>query len=403
MKLLQINTIVNSGSTGRIAEDIGIASMAAGHKSYIAAGYTVQPSKSEVISIGSTFDRKCHGAKSFLLDRHGFGSAGSTKSLINTIRKINPDIVHLHNIHGYYLHIGILFDYLKEVQKPVVWTLHDCWSFTGHCSHFENVGCIKWQTQCNHCPKIKAYPASLGIDNSEKNFLEKKKLFNGLENLNIVTPSVWLAHLVANSFLKDYPVHVINNGIDITIFKSGKSDSIKNRLGLQGKQIVLGVANVWQSTKGFGDIILLSKILSEKQVIVLVGLTGEQIKALPRNIIGIPKTQNQQELVELYTMAGVFINPTYSDNFPTTNLEALACGCPVITYNTGGSPEAINEITGFVIEKSDIKMLGEKVQLVLSKSKNFYAEPCRQRAVKYFNKVDRYAEYLKLYQSLLKQ
>jgi len=401
LKLLQINTVVNAGSTGRIAENIGIALLAAGHKSYIAAGHTNQSSKSEVISIGNKLDRTFHGAKSFLLDRHGFGSACSTKTLINKIRKINPDIIHLHNIHGYYLHIGILFDYLKLAKKPIVWTLHDCWSFTGHCSHFENVGCIKWKTQCNHCPKIKAYPASLGIDNSEKNFLEKKKLFSELENLNVVAPSLWLANLVAYSFLKNYPVHVINNGIDTSVFKNGNSESIRNRTGLQDQQIVLGVANVWQSSKGLDDIVMLSKVLGENVTIVLVGLTDEQIKTLPGNIIGIPKTKNQQELVELYTMAAVFINPTYSDNFPTTNLEALACGTPVITYNTGGSPEAIDAQTGFVVNKGDIKMLSEKVQYIISMGKSFYSEACRKRAIHYFNKDDRYADYLDLYQRLL--
>jgi glycosyltransferase involved in cell wall biosynthesis len=402
MKILQINTTVNSGSTGRIAEDIGRAAIILGSQSYIAAAYTQRPSESNIIKIGSDFDRKLHGVKSRLFDRHGFGSAQSTKELVSRIREISPDIIHLHNIHGYYLHIRILFDFLKEVQLPVVWTFHDCWPFTGHCSHFENIGCEKWKTLCHNCPKKGAYPASWGIDNSKNNFTDKKKIFNELENLHIVAPSNWLASMVQSSFLKNYPTHVIHNGIDIGIFKPNKSELIKARLGFNGKQVILGVANVWQASKGLGDIILLSKLLSKNQIIVLVGATKHQIARLPPNIIGISRTENISTLVDIYSNSDVFINPTYSDNFPTTNIEALACGTPVITYNTGGSPEAIDQQTGFVVEKGDIKMLNEKIQFILREGKNHYFANCRQRAEQLFNKNDRNGDYLKLYESLLK-
>jgi glycosyltransferase involved in cell wall biosynthesis len=208
--------------------------------------------------------------------------------------------------------------------------------------------------------------------------------------------------MVQSSFLKNYPTHVIHNGIDIGIFKPNKSELIKARLGFNGKQVILGVANVWQASKGLGDIILLSKLLSKNQIIVLVGATKHQIARLPPNIIGISRTENISTLVDIYSNSDVFINPTYSDNFPTTNIEALACGTPVITYNTGGSPEAIDQQTGFVVEKGDIKMLNEKIQFILREGKNHYFANCRQRAEQLFNKNDRNGDYLKLYESLLK-
>jgi glycosyltransferase involved in cell wall biosynthesis len=402
LKLLQINTTLNSGSTGRISEDIGKAAIASGNQSYIAAAYTNRPSESSVIKIGGDFDRKLHGVKSRLFDRHGFGSAQSTKELVSSIRVIKPDIIHLHNIHGYYLHIGILFSFLKEVEMPVVWTFHDCWPFTGHCSYFDAVNCHKWQTQCNHCPNIKGYPSSIGLDQSSRNFDDKQQIFNGLKSLQIVTPSQWLAMHVRQSFLSAYPVRVIHNGVDLNVFAATQlSWTIRAKYNLSSNRIVLGVASTWDKRKGLNDFIQLSGLLTKDIQIVLVGLNKEQLTDLPDKIKGIARTENMQDLAALYTAADVFINPTYVDNFPTTNIEALACGTPVITYNTGGSAESIDIETGFIVAKGDIRMLHEKIQLILIKGKEHYSTICRKRAVKYFNKDDRYADYLDLYQQLL--
>jgi len=404
VKLLQINTTLNSGSTGRISEDIGKAVLASGNQSYIAAAYTNRPSDSTIIKVGNDFDRKLHGIKSLLLDRHGFGSAQSTKELVGRISEVNPDIIHLHNIHGYYLHIGILFEFLKEAQIPVVWTFHDCWPFTGHCSYFDAVNCSKWQTQCNQCPNIKGYPSSHGLDQSSRNFDDKQRIFNGLKSLQIVTPSQWLAMHVRQSFLSNYPVRVIHNGVDLKVFAATQlSWTVRAKYNLTSNRIILGVASTWDKRKGLDDFIQLSGLIAKEIQIVLVGLNKEQLTNLPVNIKGIARTENMQDLAALYTAADVFINPTYVDNFPTTNIEALACGTPVITYDTGGSPEAIDEATGFVIKKGNVQSLADAVNTVLENGKNHYRSNCRKRAEHLFNKNDRYGDYLKLYESLLTQ
>jgi putative colanic acid biosynthesis glycosyltransferase len=401
MKLFQINTSLNSGSTGRIAEDIGSFMIVNGHQSFIAAGYTNRPSTSEVIKIGGDWNRRLHGLKTRLFDRHGFGSGTATRQLIECIEVIDPDIIHLHNIHGYYLNVEVLFSFLKNAGKPIVWTLHDCWPFTGHCSHFESVNCDKWQTECRTCPNKKGYPASWLLDNSRANFKDKMRIFNGVKNLHFVTPSHWLAEQLKKSFLKNYMVSVIYNGIDLGTFKPGKTDEIKSKYGLTRKIIILGVANTWKKRKAFNDFIKLSKLLPDNQQIVLVGLSGDKLLGLPDNITGTPHTENIAELAAMYSAASVFVNPTYVDNFPTTNIESLACGTPVITYNTGGSPEAADVNTGLVVEKGDIEKLAEGIKQFITKGKEHYHPLCRKRAENCFDKSAQFEMYAALYQKIL--
>lgn len=404
MKVLQINTSLNSASHGRIAEDIGKILLVNGHESVIAAAHTGRESASGVITVGTALDRKLHGLTTRIFDRHGFGSAGATKELVNNIGDIKPDLVHLQNIHGYYLNIAVLFEYIKKTAVPVVWTFHDCWPFTGHCSYFERYSCIKWQTECYQCPNKKGYPTSYGLDQSKRNFHDKKRIFNGVQHFQIVTPSKWLANHVKHSFLQNYPVQVIHNGIDINSFKPQNGDAeIKKKWNLTGKKIILGVASIWDKRKGLDDFIQLSKRIKPDEQVVLVGLEQKIINGLPANITGIARTESIAELAELYAAAEVFVNPTYVDNFPTTNIEALACGTPVITYNTGGSPEAIDEHTGFVFEKGDIAGLAAAIQKVITKGKAHYQPLCRERAEKYFNKDDRYVDYLRLYDEIVKK
>ena len=404
MKILQINTSINTGSTGRIAEDIGKVLLKDGHQSYIAAGYTDRPSTSKVIRIGNHWDKKFHGLKTRLFDRHGFGSKRATLQLVKEITRIKPDLIHLHNVHGYFLHIGVLFAYFKEVQLPVVWTFHDCWPFTGHCSYFDAVNCVKWQTVCNHCPNTNAYPTSWYIDKSTQNFKDKKQIFNGIELLHIITPSKWLADHVEKSFLSSYPVYVINNGIDLTVFRPQESSVlIREKYNLNTKFILLGVASLWDKRKGLNDFIQLSKFLDKDSQLVLVGLNKEQTIGLPTNIIAIERTENIVDLTALYFAADIFINPTYVDNFPTTNIESLACGTPVITYQTGGSPEAVDDFTGIVVAKGDIDGLNDAIKKILTNGKASYSAACRERAEKHFNKNDRYMEYLNLYRVMLEK
>lgn len=402
MKILQINTTLNSGSHGRIAEEIGLSVIEAGYESYIAAAFVGRPSRSRVIKIGNAFDRYMHGLKTRLFDRHGFGSKASTNGLINKIREINPDIIHLHNIHGYYLHIGVLFNFLKAANKPVVWTFHDCWPFTGHCSYFDRYNCYKWETECYNCPNKKGYPSSWLIDNSRRNYRQKKMLFTGLAKMVLVAPCRWMENHLKNSFLNEYEIRIIYNGVDISIFKPENDSRVKKKYNIK-KKYILGVASKWTARKGLEDFKELRKILPSEYEIVLVGLTASHIKQLPTGIKGITRTENTESLSSLCSGAQAFVNPTYVDNFPTTNIESLACGTPVITYNTGGSPEAVDEKSGFVVEKGDISGLKKAIDKIITRGKEYYSMNCRERAEKLFDSKIMGRNYLELYEELLKE
>lgn len=401
-KLLQINSVVNSGSTGRIAEEIAHTAIASGWESYIAFGRNERYSESNLIRIGNDLGIKMHGLQTRLFDRHGLGSVKSTKLFIQQVDKIKPDIIHLHNIHGYYINIEILFNYLSKVDVPVVWTLHDCWSITGHCTHFSYVGCEKWRTKCYSCPQKNEYPASLFIDRSEKNYILKNELFNSLSNLTLVPVSQWLSDILKDSFLQKYPSSVINNGINTSVFKPTGNNEFRERYGLQNKFILLGVAGIWSQRKGLEDFIELSKTLGADYQIILVGLTRKQKDQLPVEILGIERTESVEELAELYASSDVYINTTYEDTFPTTNLESLACGTPVITYNTGGSPESIDESTGIVVEQGNISKLVEAIRVIKDNGKQYYSDACVNRVDRLYKKEDRYKEYIDLYESLIK-
>lgn len=294
------------------------------------------------VRIGSDLSVKADALTARILDNAGFNSKAATKKFLEWVRKYDPDVIHLHNIHGYYVNLPLLFDYLSKANKKVIWTLHDCWTFTGHCAYFTYAKCEKWRKGCHECPQKKDYPSSILCDRSEQNWKRKRKMFTSVKNMTIVTPSKWLSGLVKQSFLRKYSVVVINNGIDTTVFKPTPSD-FRKKHELEGKKIILGVASVWDRRKGLKDFVKLSEIINENYAIVLVGLSEEQIKQMPKNIVCISRTNSQKELAEIYTAADVLFNPTYEDNYPTVNLEAQACGTPVVTYNTGGSPESVPE------------------------------------------------------------
>jgi glycosyltransferase involved in cell wall biosynthesis len=399
MRVLQINSVCGVGSTGRIVTDIHQILLEQGHESYIAFGRDEPKNCETSIRIGTKLDNYTHVALTRLFDRHGFGSVAATKDFIRKVDALDPDIIHMHNIHGYYINIEVLFNYLKRSNKPVVWTLHDCWPFTGHCSYFDYVGCDKWKTECHNCPQKKEYPASKLIDSSEENFRRKKELFAGLQNMTIVAPSNWLAGLVKESYLNKYSVQVINNGIDLKVFQPIEGN-FREKFNLEKIFIILGAASVWERRKGLEFFIELSKSLKSDEVIVMVGLTDRQIKKLPSNIIGIKKTNSTRELAEIYSAADVFLNPTLEDNFPTTNLEALACGTPIITFNTGGSAESIDKTCGLVIEKGNTKILQKGIDQILNN--NFESSQCIRRS-KLFDKYERVGDYMELYSESITQ
>lgn len=368
MKVIQINSVCGIGSTGRIVTDIHNQLLNMNIESYVAYGRGTALQCNNAIRIGRDLDNYVHVLKTRVFDLHGFGSYIATKKFISQINEINPDIIHLHNIHGYYINIALLFKYLRFSGKKIFWTLHDCWSFTGHCAYFDFVNCDKWKILCQQCPQSGEYPVSNLIDNSRSNYLLKKEIFTNIPNLTLITPSYWLADLVKQSYLGGYPVEVIPNGIDLNVFRHRESD-FRIKYNLLDKFIILGVASPWSSRKGSADFFELSKLLPSNYHIVMVGVSCNQIKSLPKNITGISRTDNAIELAKIYSASNVFFNPTYEDNYPTVNLEALACNLPVITYNTGGSPEIIDENCGYVVAHKDFKDVISKINLIRSNSK----------------------------------
>lgn len=396
-RLLQVNVCLNY-STGKIAQAIGEKALAHNWSSWIA--YSMResnvPCESKVIPLGPWWSPYLHYIESKIFDREGLSSRIATRRLISYIKKIQPDVVQLHNIHDHWLNYKILFSYLNTTQIKVVWTFHDCWAFTGHCFHFVIKNCEKWKTGCYECPLCREYPKSI-LDRSAKNFQQKKELFSKCKNLTIVPCSDWMRDFVKESFLKEKNIYVIKNGINIDIFKPSiikyKKDSVYR---------IIAVSNVWNKEKGIEDIYQLRDFLPEDYHITIVGLTSEQAKSLPKGIIGVQRTQNVQELVELYSNSDVLINPTYADTFPTINLEALACGTPVITYRTGGAPEAIDVNTGAVVDQGDLEALCAKIKEF--KHLNFkinHTQDCRQRAVEMFNQDKCFDTYIELYQNIL--
>ena len=401
MKLLQINSVANSGSTGKIAEGIGLIAQKSGFESVIAYGRYANRSQSKLIQIGRKWEYLEHGIESRIFDNHGLASRHATKKFIRQIQSYNPDIIHLHNIHGYYINFLELFNYFKETNIPVVWTLHDCWPITGHCVHFDFCGCTRWKTCCCDCPQKKTYPKSLFFDSSARNFMLKRDLFSQINNLFLIPVSNWLNAILNDSFLCDKYRSVIYNGIDTNVFSPTSGNPRKKFNFSDADLLLLGVASVWSERKGLKDFIELSKFLSPETKLILVGLSNSQIAKLPDNIIGIERTESAQELAELYSASDIFLNLTYEDNYPTTNLEAISCGTPCLTYQTGGSPESITPQTGFVVKQGDIRGVLDRLQEFKSKKKEFYTSHCREYALEHFCQDLCFQKYIDLYNMIL--
>lgn len=419
-KLLQINITSNWGSTGKIAEAINLAAQRKGWECSTAYGRWANPSKFPTYKVGNKWDMYVHYFENRIFDREGLSSRRATKALIRHIEELKPDVISLHNIHDHYLNYQLLFRYLNETDIKVVWTFHDCWAFTGHCFHFVTKDCMRWKTGCHDCPLHHLYPNTV-IDRSAKNYALKKELFSANKNLTIVACSDWLGDFVKESFLGDKRIEVIHNGVDLQLFRPyGVLDGFKEFQ--DGRFKIIAVSSVWYPNKGELDIYKLRTMLPDDEYeIMMVGLSTEQAKNLPKGIRGIQRTQNVQELAQLYSEADVLINPTYEDNFPTVNIEALACGTPVITYRTGGSPEAVRDEvsdgfkefqevsrgsggterynTGMVIEQGNVVALANAVMQM--KDKPLSSADCRKRAEELFDKDKCFEKYVELYENFL--
>lgn len=404
MRIVQINGGAK-GSTGKIMMGIAEVARAQGHEVMCASPITTTNRDAGedcgYYRIGTFNSRRVNVALARITGFNGCFAWLGTYKLLKKIDEFKPDIIHLHNLHDSYINLSMLFSYIKKHNVPTVWTLHDCWAFTGQCPHFTIVKCDKWKAGCHNCPQYKEYPASL-YDNTKKMWQLKKKWFTGVKNMTIVTPSEWLAGLARESYLKQYPIEVINNGIDLNVFKPTHSN-FREQYGIPGdKYIVLGVSFAWGYRKGLDCFVEMAEKLGEQYQIVLVGTDDEIDKNLSHNIISIHRTQNQKELAEIYSAAEVFVMPTREENYPTVNMEAIACGTPVVTFDTGGSPEMLDDKTGIVVDANDIEATEKAIKDICEKKR------CNDEEyiVAYSKKIDmkkRFAEYIELYANVLEE
>ncbi len=392
MKIVQINGTCGSGSTGKICIAVSELLTKQGTENYIL--YNLGKSSYPLgIRYMSKPEIKFQALKSRVLGNYGFQSQSATKRLLAELERISPDVIHLHNLHSHNVHLDVLFSYLKKRKIKLFWTFHDCWAFTGYCPYYDIARCDKWAGEdCGNCPQKAQY--SWFFDRSKMLFERKKQLFSGLD-LTIITPSQWLADQVKMSFLKEYPVKVINNGIDLSVFYPRETD-FRKKYGVENKFILLGVAFDWGRRKGLDVFIRLAERLDpEKFQIVLVGTNDKADKLLPKNVISIHRTENQAQLAEIYSAADLFVNPTREENFPTVNMESLACGTPVLTFRTGGSPEIIDDQTGAVVDCDDEEALYDVITQS-EKQRPFERKNCRNRAMLY-NQQEKFLEYVELY------
>lgn len=400
MNVIEINSC-NFGSTGNIALQIAEAARKNGMTVYTACPKSRDNQKKTVenqIFIGNRISRNIHLKLAKLTGLNGCFSVFSTIFFLRKLKKIKIDLIHLHNLHNCYINLPLLFRFIKKHNLKTVWTLHDCWAFTGHCPHFTLAKCDRWKNGCGVCPQYKRYPGAY-IDRTGQMFKKKKRWFTGVKDMTLVTPSQWLCDLVKQSFLKDYPVKVINNGINLNVFKPTESDFREKHLIDAEKKLLLGVSFGWSERKGLDVFIELAKRLSdEKYRIALVGADERTDSVLPENIIAVSRTQNQKELAEIYTAADLFINPTREENYPTVNMESLACGTPVLTFNTGGSSEIPDESCGSSVTCDDLDMLIKEINRICE-SAPYSKAACINRAQS-FNMTDRFTEYINLYEKV---
>ena len=408
--LVEINTVVNN-STGRIMHDIQREADISGMETLSIVGrrhvYTDVP----CVKFGNALSFWIHVIWTTLTDRHGLEPVLSslfTRKMVDRIREANPDIIHLHNIHGYYLHYPTLMKYLAyEYKGKIIWTFHDLWPITGHCAYYSAVNCDKWMTGCNHCPNKKRYPVSLGLDGSRKNYEIKKELFTSLSNLTITVPSEWMASQVRQSFMGKYPVEVIHNGIDTAVFDHNRliadldieSNKCADETACSDKKILLSVASIWDERKGLKDLVALSDKLSDDYVMVIVGLSKHQISRLPKGVIGITRTENIEELVSLYSRANIFINPSLEESFSLVTVEALSCGCPCIVLDTSAVAELVNDDNGVVLHSHKPEDYLDAIKSI--ENRRYSRESVRATALKYDNKY-MLEGYMRLYGEVLR-
>ena len=395
MKVLFVNLVYGTGSTGKIIADIMGLLKKYGNDAKTLYGTGARSDNADAVRVSGKLGYYFHNAVSRLTDHAGLYSWAATRRMIREIRAFQPDLLHLHTLHGFYVNYEMLFRFLKKAKIPVIWTLHDCWTFTGHCTHFSQVNCTQWKTLCRDCRLLHRYPQCYWKGDVTRNYLRKKRAFTGVNDLTITTPSRWLAEQVSQSFLREYPRIVIPNGIDRTVFRP-QSGNLRKKHHLEDKKIVLGAANAWNARKGLPDLLALAERLGPNYQVVLIGLTEKQLPEIPPNVLGLLRTANQTELAQWYSAADVFVNPTYEETFGLTTVEAQACGTPVVVYETDGCPETVAPGNGLLIPQGDLSALERAVRDITGSG--LCADPQKMAR---FDKEDVYQAYIRLYETVL--
>ncbi len=393
-----INT-VPTGSHGRLMDDLRRASEAAGFETMLAVGRGAD-GHDRAVPIGTRRDVRLHGLLTRAFDAHGRGSRRATEAFVDALRLFRPDLLHMHNLHGYYLHIETLFRYIRESRVPTVWTLHDAWALTGHCSHYMRVGCDRWRTCCHGCPQKREYPASLWLDASRRNYQVKRSAYQHQPNLTVVSPAQWLFDALEASILRDARRVLIPNGIDLSLFSPARDETMRARYGVApGQAMLLAVAAPFDERKGFSDALRIAESVGGRVRLVMVGLTDRQLRGLPAHVTGIRRTDGPEALVALYGEADCLVNPTYEDTYPTVNMEAIACGTPVAAYRVGGCADQIDGTVGAAVTPGDFRALADAA-MTLARAKPRVTAACRARAEQYFDRRHAIASYIALYREM---
>ena len=400
MKIMQINTVYKQGSTGTIVASISKKCRNKGFDSIVIYGVGKQIREKGVYKIETLLGYYAHNIFSRFFCSQGEHSYAATLKLLWKIKSFHPDIIHIHNLHGNYINYKLLFRLIKKLEIKIVWTFHDCWPFTGKCTHFDFVNCMKWKQQCESCIQLKEYPKSFFLDSSRRSYLRKKKVFSSHNSLVVVTPSEWLEDKAKKSFFNKYEILTINNGVDLSIFRPMQSN-LKSTLGIEDKFVILSIVDNFSGRKGGEFILELSKIIDDRMRILVVGVS--KIIDVSNNIIFHKKIIDKSEMAKIYSLADVFVNPTLEDTFPTVNIESISCGTPVVTFPTGGSPEIIDERTGIVTKECNADNIYNAILEICKNGKETYTLNCRKRAELLYDKEKKYNKYIELYSILFNE
>lgn len=398
MKVVQINAVYEYSSTGRTTTEMHEYLCAKGIESYVFCTNQSNPSKN-IFRFSSGLDMKIHSALSRLLGLQGMFSYFSTKKLLAKLKQIKPDVVHLRVLHSNCINLPLLLRYLAKHNIATVLTLHDCWYFTGHCCYFVDSKCNRWKNGCGHCPDLKNWNTSLFFDNSAKLLALKKEFFGNIKKLAVVGVSDWVTEFIKDSILKEAKiVKRIYNWIDISKFTPRDTKVIRKKIGISEKDfVVLGVAQIWSPSKGLDSFIKLAQRCPD----IKIAIVGKVLETnLPDNIILLGVVSDTQQLIDYYSMADVFFNPSQRETFGKVTIEAMAAGTPAIVYRATASPELIKDGCGYVVDNGSIKETVEKIKTIQKETKHRYSQNCRQYVLDNFSKGMIVNKYIHLYEQL---